>query len=601
MKRSRTRAVLALVLLAPLPARADTPAPPPRPKPAWVARSDDNAHILMDVQARFGPEGASQVGLDGYDDQVFDLKPGREERLRTALTGAVATLEERLARETDPPVKQDLEILIDSAKKNLEGNALNERLVVPYFDTPQVVFFGIRGLLDDQIAPARRPAALVRLRKYVGLEPGYPPILEQAAERTRKGLATAGLLPPAKAEVEKNLGNGGFYVDGIAKLFQKYGIAGYEEAHGRFKAQMDAYTAFLKNEVLPKARTDFRDPPEIYAFSLRNFGVDIPPAALADRARISFMEIRNEMKTLAPLVAKEKGFASSDYRDVIRELKKQQLVGDAILPHYEARLKAIEEIIRREKIVTLPAREARIRLASEAESAQQPAPNMRPPRLVGNTGEMGTFMLPLRVPTTNPDGTPGPPKGYDDFTFDAASWTLTAHEARPGHELQFASLVEKGVSLARAVFAFNSVNVEGWALYAEAEMKPFLPLEGQLIGLQHRLMRAARAFLDPDLQAGKIQPEQAARLLMDEVVLSEPMARQEVERYTFRAPGQATSYYYGYLRWMELKARVELALGKGFDRQRYHDFILSQGLLPPDMLGQAVLAEFVGKEKAAAP
>ena len=599
MKRSGatwSRRVACLAVLtgwALSPAAAHAQAAAPRPKPAWVTRSDENAKVLLDVQARFGPEGAGQIGLDGYDEQILDLTPGRDERLRAALTDAIRTLEGRHAKETDAAVKQDLEILIDSAKRNVEGSLLNERLVVPYFDTPQVVFFGIRGLLDDQVSPERRKAALVRFRKYVGLEPGTRPILELAADRTRKGLATPGLLPPARAEVEKNLGNAGFYVDGIAKLFQKYALTGSEEAQGRFKAQLDAFNAFLKSEVLPKARTDFRDPPELYAFNLRNFGVDVPPAVLADRARISFMEIRNEMKALAPLVAREKGFASTDYRDVIRELKKQQIVGDAILPHYEARLKAVEEIIRREKIVTLPAREARIRLSSEAESAQSPAPNMRPPRLVGNTGEMGTFMLPLRVPTTNPDGTPGPPRGFDDFTFDAASWTLTAHEARPGHELQFASLVEKGVSLARAVFAFNSVNVEGWALYAEAEIKAALPLEGQLVSLQHRLMRAARAFLDPDLQAGKIQPEAAVRLLMDEVVISEPMARQEVERYTFRAPGQATSYYYGYLRWMELKSRVELALGKGFDRQRSHDFILAQGLLPPDMLGRAVLAEFV--------
>src|SRR4029453_17196480 len=118
--------------------------------------------------------------------------------------------------------------------------------------------------------------------------------------------------------------------------------------------------------------------------------------------------------------------------------------------------------------------------------------------LIGKKGGMGEFVLPLRVPTAG--AAAGAMQGYDDFTFDAASWTLTAHEARPGHELQFAALVEKGVSLARAVFAFNSVNVEGWALYAEAEIKPALPLEGQLIGLQHRLLRAARAFLDPDLQ-----------------------------------------------------------------------------------------------------
>ena len=67
----------------------------------------------------------------------------------------------------------------------------------------------------------------------------------------------------------------------------------------------------------------------------------------------------------------------------------------------------------------------------------------------------------------------------DDFNYDAIAWTLTAHEARPGHELQFAAMLERGVSTARVVFAFNSANVEGWALYAEAVMKQYLPLEGR--------------------------------------------------------------------------------------------------------------------------
>jgi uncharacterized protein (DUF885 family) len=204
---------------------------------------------------------------------------------------------------------------------------------------------------------------------------------------------------------------------------------------------------------------------------------------------------------------------------------------------------------------------------------------------------MGEFLLPLTVPTTSAEGKTEAKK-FDDFTFDAASWTLTVHEGRPGHELQFAAIVEKGVSTARAVFAANSVNIEGWALYCEAEMKPYLPLDGQLISLQHRLLRAARAFLDPELQSGQIQPEQAVRFLMDEVVLSEPMARSEVERYTFWAPGQATSYFYGYTRWLELRSRAEFALGKRFNRQGYHDFILSQGLLPPDVLAKAVMEEF---------
>jgi uncharacterized protein (DUF885 family) len=87
---------------------------------------------------------------------------------------------------------------------------------------------------------------------------------------------------------------------------------------------------------------------------------------------------------------------------------------------------------------------------------------------------------------------------------------------------------------------------------------------------------------------------------MDEVVLSEPMAKQEVDRYTFRAPGQATSYFYGYTRWMQLKAETELALGKSFNRQRYHDFLLAQGTLPPSLISQAVVTEFIPAEKARA-
>jgi uncharacterized protein (DUF885 family) len=212
---------------------------------------------------------------------------------------------------------------------------------------------------------------------------------------------------------------------------------------------------------------------------------------------------------------------------------------------------------------------------------------MRPPRLIGNTGEQGEFILPLNVPAAD-----GKTLKTDDFTFSAASWTLTAHEARPGHELQFAAMIESGVSTARALFSFNSTNVEGWGLYSERIVQPFMPAEGQLISMQGRLMRAARAFLDPELQSGKVTPDQALKILREDVVLSEAMARQEVDRYTFRAPGQATSYFYGYSKLMALRAEVEKTLGSAFNQSEFHDFILSQGLLPPALMRETVLERF---------
>jgi uncharacterized protein (DUF885 family) len=198
---------------------------------------------------------------------------------------------------------------------------------------------------------------------------------------------------------------------------------------------------------------------------------------------------------------------------------------------------------------------------------------------------VGEFVLPL----ANPNAKSG--ARMDDFTAPGASWTLTAHEARPGHELQFATMVERGVSLARAVFASNSTNAEGWGLYAEAIMLPYFPPEGQLFGLQLRLQRAARAFLDPMINLGRMTPEAAKEFLMREVTLSEPFAQQEVDRYAFDSPGQAVSYLYGYSRLRELRLKAEIALREKFDQQEFHDLIIAQGLLPPALLERAVMAE----------
>jgi hypothetical protein len=55
----------------------------------------------------------------------------------------------------------------------------------------------------------------------------------------------------------------------------------------------------------------------------------------------------------------------------------------------------------------------------------------------------------------------------------------------------------------------------------------------------------------------------------------------------------AGSYFYGYTRIMELRLQTELALGKRFDRKAFNNFLLDQGLLPPDQLARAVTEQFI--------
>jgi len=90
-------------------------------------------------------------------------------------------------------------------------------------------------------------------------------------------------------------------------------------------------------------------------------------------------------------------------------------------------------------------------------------------------------------------------------------------------------------------------------------------------------------------------------VLTQDVCFSVPFANQEVERYTFRSPGQANSYFYGFTRLLELRKETETALGPKFSALRFHDFILAQGLLPPGLMKKAVEEHFIPQEKAGTP
>jgi len=556
----------------------------------WIAASNKYADLLTQVEFRHRPESASSQGLSAFDNKISQPTLADEDLQRQQTAAALDKLKSAAAEKQPEEVAQDLQIMIRSVELDFKQEDFARAHEVPFLNASAMVFRGLRILLDEQTPSDRRPAAVVRIREYAGLEPGYTALTEILKQRVNEQMAKPGVIYPARTEIETEMSRNSNYIDGINALMTKYKLEGWQEPFGKLKTELADYDAWVRATVLPKARTDFRLPPEEYALNLEAYGIDIPPSQVATMAHQAFIEIQGEMKSIAQKIAKERNLPSSDYRDVIRELKKKQLVGDAILPFYEDRLKQIEKIIVEQKIVTLPDRPAQIRIATAAETSQQPAPHMQPPPFLHNTGEKGVFVLPLNIPA-GPGQTSS--EKYDDFTFDAAAWTLTAHEARPGHELQFDSMLEHGVSLARVRYAFNSTNVEGWGLYSEYLIRPFMPLEGQLVSLDYRLLRAARAFLDPELQAGQITPADAYRVLEQDVVSSHAFAQEEVERYTYRSPGQANSYFYGYTKLIALREDTEKALGSKFDQKRFHDFILAQGLLPPDLMRKAVMEQFV--------
>ena len=392
----------------------------PNADKSWIAISNGYANMLIDVVFKHHPEAGTQQGLSQFDNKVSQPTLADENAERKETEAVLAKLKSAAAEKQQKDVAEDLQIMIRRVDLNFRRQDFQRANEVPFINASQVVFGGVQVLLDEQTPSERRPAAVVRIREYAGLEPGYTAITEILKQRITEQMAKPGVVYPARVEIETEMARNSNYVNGIAALMQKYKLTGWEEPLAKLKTQLTDYDAWVKATVLPKARNDFRLPPQHYALDMELYGIDIPPDQLAAMAHQAFTQIQGEMKSVAAQIAKQRNLPSSDYRAVIHELKKQQLVGDAILPFYQERLKQIEKIIVDQQIVSLPDRPARIRIATAAETAQQPAPHMVPPPFIHNTGQKGEFVLPLehsrrdqaRPPANNTTTSPTmPPPG----------------------------------------------------------------------------------------------------------------------------------------------------------------------------------------------
>ena len=103
---------------------------------AWIKASNKHAQVLLDVLARFGPEGAGRIGVAGLDRGITSLTPESLQQLRQASSAALAQLKTLLTAEKDPLVRQDLEILVHSAQNEVRSQQLDEDRLLPYPTSP---------------------------------------------------------------------------------------------------------------------------------------------------------------------------------------------------------------------------------------------------------------------------------------------------------------------------------------------------------------------------------------------------------------------------------------------------------------------------------
>ncbi|MBW1894311.1 MAG: DUF885 family protein [Deltaproteobacteria bacterium] len=152
---------------------------------------------------------------------------------------------------------------------------------------------------------------------------------------------------------------------------------------------------------------------------------------------------------------------------------------------------------------------------------------------------------------------------------------LTAHETVPGHFL-LDSIRRKLENPVRRQIE-SPLFYEGWATYAETMLADYGYVahpDDLLVDFRRRLWRAARCQIDAGISTGKLDREDAVRLLTT-TGFSREEANGQINRFRLN-PGYQLCYCLGSYEIRELKKRHIHRLGV----QKFHDVLLKGGELP---------------------
>jgi uncharacterized protein (DUF885 family) len=175
------------------------------------------------------------------------------------------------------------------------------------------------------------------------------------------------------------------------------------------------------------------------------------------------------------------------------------------------------------------------------------------------------------------------------------------HEGIPGHHMQ-QSVAQQMTGLPKfRQHSQNSGYIEGWALYAEQlgkEVGFYQDPVSDYGRLSSELFRAARLVVDTGLHSQGWTRDQVVAFFRRTGAVDEPTIQSETDRY-ISWPAQALSYKLGQLKFRELRDRAHKELGAKFDIRRFHDEMLSGGVLPLDLLDSRTMS-WIREQKLAA-
>jgi uncharacterized protein (DUF885 family) len=358
-------------------------------------------------------------------------------------------------------------------------------------------------------------------------------------------------------------------------------LAEFKASNDKVIAELQRYQDFLKSDLLPISKGDFRIGAELYSRKLRyDDMVEIPLDRLVQIGYDDLHKNQAELKRVAVLIDPGK-----TPEQVLAALEQDHPKPDQLLQSFRDTFNSLTGFIQHKHIITIPS-------------------DIRP--IVEETRPFARALTFASMDTPGPFETKAT-EAFFNVTLPEASWpaekikswmegfnrgtiiSTAVHEAYPGHYVQF--LWEPQYPSKVRKLIGSGTNIEGWAHYTEQMMldegygngDPKLRM-GQL---QDALLRNARYIAGIEMHTGKMTLSQATEFFVKQGHQTSAVAEREARRGT--SDPTYLVYTLGKLEILKLRADYKQKVGASFSLQQFHDEFMKQGAPPIAIIRRAML------------
>jgi len=444
----------------------------------------------FDFYFQFHPTAGTQAGFHQYDGKLEDFsRSGMDAEIAGLLKfqkqfGSIQS--SQLSEES----AGDLEVLTSA----IQGRLLELQNIQMWRKDPDVYIsdlsYGVFLIMRRDFAPAAD-----RLRSVISREREIPRVLEAAVQNISN--------PPrvyTEVSLQQMPDNIKFFQNDVPEAFREVHdpnlLAEFKASNAAAIEALSKYQDFMRKDLLPKSRGDFRLGAENFRKKLLyDEMVDIPLDHLLE---IGYADLRRNQQQFKAVAAQIDPHRSPEA--VLGDLRHDHPPADQLLQTFRDTLGGLRQFIEQHKIITIPSQVPPIVEETPPFARALTTASMDTPGAYETKATEAMFNVTLPGSEWKPEKVEQWMQGFNRGTI-----TSTAiHEVYPGHYTQFLWL-QAAPSKTRKVL-YNASNAEGWAHYTEQMMldegygnhDPRLRL-GQLLDA---LLRNARFIVGIEMHTG---------------------------------------------------------------------------------------------------